>query len=287
MGYVVNTLLPCLKHPSSGISVSYDELKLSLWYTPTKQAYIQRTNTFDGTFLLSSASDIYTALLLKDVFDIPTVQIADTFETCHAGIDALTSSELNKPVLFISRSEKSLMLDFWEKTRNSFAHGTFNSTDKINYMLGQAKASPSSKANFLLQTSRELCESIKTVWDNAQKTVNGQLESFKYDCLQTALDLETKNGRFYSRRNKRYIVINDDFSFKAPGQRVTEIQELLQKYEGEEQIDVIISENPGNIAEVNMVSHSGNVRAIHQSKLIEYYGLTQIQFITKSEEEKA
>ena len=278
MGYVANTLLPCLKHPSSGINVSHDELKLSLWYTPTKQSYLQRTDAFDGTFLSSQTSDTYTGLLLKEIFNIPTIHIASTIDVCHSTIDALPASALGMPCFYISQSEKSLIFEFWEKVRNSLAHGTFNPTCKINYMLGQAQGRPSSKANFLLQTGKELSEAIWTVWDKTQKTINGQLEAFKYECLQTALDIKEKDGRYFSESMGRFVIIDDTFSFKT-NQHVVEMQELLMQYEGEEQIDVIISDNPGNMAEKNMTSPSGNVRAIYQSKLIEHYGLTQIQFI--------
>lgn len=83
---------------------------------------------------------------------------------------------------------------------------------------------------------------------------------------------------YFSESMGRFVIINDTFSFTT-NQHVVEMQELLLQYEGEEQIDVIISENPGNMAEKNMTSPSGNVRVIYQSKLIEHYGLTQIQFI--------
>ena len=158
-------------------------------------------------------------------------------------------------------------------------------TSNITYMLGQAQGSPSSKANFLHQTGNELCKAIRTLWDMAQKTINGQLVSFKYECLQTALDIKEKDGRYFSESTGRYVVIDDSFSFKTK-QHVVEMQELLLQYEGDEQIDVIISENPGNMTEKNMTSPSGNVRVIHQSKLIDYFGLKQIQFISKSKEEE-
>ena len=112
------------------------------------------------------------------------------------------------------------------------------------------------------------------------------MESFKYDCLQTALNLKQINGMHFSQNVERYVVIDETFLFNS-NPRAADVQNLLLKYDGDKKIDVIIGGNPGRTSEEKISSPAGNARAVYQSKLIEYYELTQVQFITKPEEEKS
>ena len=275
MGFVQDMIQPILRHLSGLTIIGDPTLKLGLWYTTTSQAYLQRTTIFDNSWLSSSTADAYVALRLKQVLGLSEVHIYEKVKDCFAIVDAFGEEKLTDLILHIA-SDKSLFFNFWEKARNSLAHGAFNSNNGLYYMLNQYRPKPDADVNFLLQTSADLNLALLTLWKEFNDSLTSVVE-FKFNCLSDTLRLTKKQGRYYSETEGCFVVIDDAFKFSSDKHKA-EIQSLLSQYKTGERIDIIINENIGSIAEKNRISEDGLVRVIPQSKLIETYGIEEIIF---------
>ena len=275
MGFVQDMIQPILRHLSGLTIIGDPTLKLGLWYTTTSQAYLQRTIIFDNSWLSSSTADAYVALRLKQVLGLSEVHIYEKVKDCFAIVDAFGEEKLTDLILHIA-SDKSLFFNFWEKARNSLAHGAFNSNNGLYYMLNQYRPKPDADVNFLLQTSADLNLALLTLWKEFNDSLTSVVE-FKFNCLSDTLRLTKKQGRYYSETEGCFVVIDDAFKFSSDKHKA-EIQSLLSQYKTGERIDIIINENIGSIAEKNRISEDGLVRVIPQSKLIETYGIEEIIF---------
>lgn len=277
MGYVVDYLVPNLKHLADDESIRSDTLKSVMWYSSTDQAYIQRNSKFDSSALASHTTDIYVALYLSNVLNVPQITIFSRVADCHSSVDKMTAEDLLEPCLYIAADKKSLFLNIYEKMRNALAHGAINRKGKITYLLNQYKPKMEAEVSFLLQSDVD----INTVVARMQRDFSLFLSNpiaFKYNCLRYVLDLEEDDMGYKSIREKRRIVIDDDFRFMTK-RHVEELRVLMEKYSGLKPVDIIISENIGNISDKNLQSPDNDIRVVPQGRLKEYYSLAEVKYI--------
>ena len=279
MGYLNDNLYPCLKHDKENNPLSYSALQQGLWYSSTSHAELQRTDLFDNTWLSKPSSDVYVALFLLRELQLSSVRFFKTQRKCYETVDSFGTEKMQSSFLYLSkRNEKeSLFNKFWSGIRNSLAHGQFSSFRDYTYMLNQ-RSNEKEKVVFLLQTKKDFDYCILHTWRVFSEALDDE-NAFKYDCLKQFLSLEFVNGRYYSKKYERFIVIDNSFKFTA-NKHKAEIKKLISQYDTEVAADIIIHENIGNIKEKNRSSDNGLVRVIDPKKMIDCYQLSGVFFDT-------
>ncbi len=273
-----------LKHENTAF-VDLNNLEYYLWYSCTKQSYIQRTNKYDNTILDSSKCNIFIALLLLSIYKLDSIFI---YEGIQDEIDNKISQYgegmLLKNIMCIHMNlskEKSLFYVYFERLRNSLAHGTFNFYNGKFYHMGQWQAKVESKINFLLQSNKSVFEIINII-DKIYNINNINYNSFLLECIKGYFEIdeyETNSGkRFYSKKYKKYIIIDSYFTFK-PGNHIGQIRDLLNKYPCTDETTIIITENKGNFNDKSLISENGLCRVVFASEMIDYFNIKQIKII--------
>jgi hypothetical protein len=276
MDFIVNNIIKKLKHGNKTSILNEEYLHDCLWYSSTDQAYSQRTTSYDSSWLASLTTDTYVALALKSIMKLDSLITYETETACNDAISKLDEESLNICRMDVYRSNgKSLYLSFVERMRNGLAHGTFNKIENRFFIINQHKPKPDAKVNYylnIIQNDLNCLDSVSRFFADSLTDV----VSAKYGCLNSVLNFEFRNTLHYSLTKKCIVIIDDEFHFETE-KRVEAIKRLLDKYKTEEDTVVIVSENLGNISEKNLVSESGKIRVIQQSKIIEYFKLEKIK----------
>lgn len=276
MDFINNYIINQLKHSDRADFLSDEYLRDSLWYSATNQAYPQRLDIYDSSWLTSPTVNTYVALALKSIFQLEYLNIYDTEAECNDEIDKFDDDSVDVARMDIySVKQKSLYFSFIEKMRNGFAHGTFNKIKNRFIIISQPKPKPTEKINYYLnltQVNFLALNEVKEFFENSLKDVI----TAKYWCLNSVLNFELRDIVHYSYVKKCIVIIDDDFHFDTD-KRVAAIKELLEQYSSEKETVIIVSENLGSISEKNLVSENGKVRVLQQSKIIDYFELENIK----------
>lgn len=255
--------------------INSDVLQFSLWYSPTKQAYIQRTILFDNTWLISPTSDSYISLILKSIYALEHIVIVNKLASCNEIIDNLNEQDKKKNLMYVYKKDSdSLFTAYIESMRNGFAHGTFNVKDGRFYLINQQRPKIESPVTCIIQTDEEISSALNKFNILFEDSLSNPVE-FKYECLKKELKLVKKENYFYSNSQDCYVIINDDFYYKNKSRR-EDLQQLFIDYHNDSKYVVILSENLGNISEEHLVSDDGKVKILSQSKLIDFFGIHSV-----------
>jgi hypothetical protein len=119
MGYVEKNILPVLKHIAPDVLMAETTLKFGLWYTSTGQAYLQRTDKFDESWLSSPTADVYVALRLAYEFGVQKINVFSNCDDCDSAVNSLLDEMISENIFYIAKDKQSLFFNFWEKIRNS------------------------------------------------------------------------------------------------------------------------------------------------------------------------
>lgn len=274
MNYVSDMLVPLLKHKNPDDKFAATLLKKTIWYSSTEQTYIQRSDIFDSSWLDSKTSDVYVSLFLKEQFNVPEIYIFSTAKGCNEAVTNLKSRDITSSVFMIACDKKSLFFNFWERLRNSFAHGAINYQAGITYLMNQHKPKLSAEVNFLLQTYEDIGIIVPDIWETLSNTLIDASE-FKYQCLKNYLMIEKRQNYYYSAKTKRRIIIDDYFRFLTD-KHVYEIKEYINAHLNDGPADIIISENIGNISDKNLVSKDKTIRIIPQKHILDAFQIEGI-----------
>lgn len=277
MGYIADCLVPVLKHSEYDESIRSNTIKSVMWYSVTEQAYIQRDIRFDTSALASSTTDIYVALYLKKILRVPQITIYSRVGDCHSRVDRMTEEDLTEPCLYIAMDKKSLFFNVCEKMRNALAHGGINRKSDMTYLMNQYKPKPEADVSFLLQSEVDINDVVLWMKQDFAIFLSNPID-FKYNCLKSVLDLKKDKMGYKSNRVNRRIVIDDDFSFKT-NKHVEELRILMEKYSAMEPVDIIISENIGNISDKNLQASDYDIRVVPQGRIREKYSLVEVQYV--------
>lgn len=235
MGFKSDYIFNQLKHnPKQSISeiISNDVLFEFLWYFVSKESYAQRIDLFDNIFDKSSTPyDRFFLIWLYHILELDELHIyTKNMVDLDNDVDDLSSSDLCKKILYIHANGITVFYSFFEKIRNSIAHGTFNySTNPSHFfMIGQKSSKQNSLINLYYQTTGNINKNFKSLYEELQKTSNitDLCEAF----LLMIPKVKKQNGFLYYK-NKR-IIVEHDFSFKPVkeyGSEISQIKTLVNK----------------------------------------------------------
>ena len=284
MTYLRDVLLPLMRDGLIDTAFNTQSIALLLWHNVTNQAYLQRSDLFDGTWFASSDSDAYVALRLKDALRVSEVCLYDNSTDCSQAIEQFANDNKYEGCLHIvvRRGKESLFFSFWRRIRNALAHGTFCTNDHRYYMLGQKEAKPESSINFYLQTSADLDTVLRDLWLDFVGSLP-DIPAFMLGCLKSVLDLaETADG-LYSRKYNRFVVVDAELNGSSPTRGKDDIPFLLETHSAEQAKDVLIlSRAKGNLSDKNLTSKDGLIRVVPTNKIIDFYGIAGVMFPQKA-----
>lgn len=200
-----------------------------LWYSPSTQAYIQRDTAFDGTVFDRASTSFHP---IAD-------ECAKVLLSVHLGLEHIKvykehASELErelpivsyeKPVLLLHtpRGKVSVLNSFYEKLRNSIAHGTFNRLPQVGYrFIGQFRAKPESPINFYLQIKG--LEQLDVLNRSMSQLCVDDILLLMKKTYATVHPIHRIDGRLYKCSDNGGFVYFDD-SFKFTGVKDGESQE--------------------------------------------------------------
>jgi len=191
-----------------------------LWYSTTKQAYIQRDNSFDN---LKNEEPYFMAYIKK----LLKLDRLHCFESC-AGLEKelklLENQNLN--TLLTNNKADISLLDFENKIRNSIAHGTFNLfEDGSGIFVGQNKAEQTSVVNFFLKI--ENIELLEKYLRDIKELKNITLLDFQLKVLNMYKNVTFVKDRIYKVNDDRYLILDNDFIFHRVAEGNKEENQLL------------------------------------------------------------
>ena len=272
-----------LKHKNP-LPIDLSKLEYYLWYTCTKQSYIQRTDAFDNNLLIKQKYNSLIAIKLLEIYNLDELYIYEnSVEEMDNKIKGYDKSIINKNIMFIhlQNKNKTLFYNYYDKIRNTFAHGTFNNYLGKNYYLGQRKSDEKAEINFLMQTNKSIFEVndiINSIYNNLKENIN----LFLFNCIKDYFEIDNdgicNEKRYYSNRYKKYIIIDTDFIYKNSN-HISELRDLLDKYTFDEETVIIITEKKDNISDKNLTSYNGLSRIVFASDIIDYFEIKSIHLI--------
>ncbi len=279
MTYLRDVLLPLMRDGLIDTAFNTQSIALLLWHNVTNQAYLQRSDLFDGTWFASSASDAYVALRLKDALRVSEVCLYGNSTDCSQAIEQCANGSKcsNSLHIVVGKGNESLFFLFWRRIRNALAHGTFCTNDHRYYMLGQKEAKPESSINFYLQTSADLDTVLRDLWLDFAGSLP-DIPAFMLSCLKGILDLaETADG-FYSEKYNRFVVVDAEFNGPSFACK-KDILSLLETHSAEQAKDVLIlSRARSDLSDKSFASKNGLVRVAPANKIIDFYGIEGVVF---------
>ena len=280
MTYLQDVLLPLMRDGLIDTAFNTQSMARLLWHNVTNQAYLQRSDLFDGTWFASNDSDAYVALRLKDALRVSEVCLYNNSEDCSQALEQFTNdSKCNDSLhIVVRRGNESLFFSFWRRIRNALAHGTFCMNDHRYYMLGQKEAKPESPINFYLQTSADLDTVLRDLWLDFVGSLS-DIPAFMLSCLEGILDLTKVADGLYSRKYNRSVVIDAEFNGPSPALGKDDIPFLLETHSAEQAKDVLIlSRAKGNLSDKRLTNKDGLIRVVPTNKIIDFYGIEGVVF---------
>lgn len=271
-----------LKHENTEF-IDLKKLEYYLWYTSTIQSHIQRTKKYENTLWNNSKYNNFIALLLIQIYDLEDLYIYNNEKKMDEVICSYSEDFRLKKALFLCLSKRSnaVFNNYYEKIRNSLAHGAFNMYKNKYYYLGQNDSNIEGKINFLLQTDNNIFQTIDLI-DNIYNECKENLDLFLTECIKAYFSIDeiiiNSTRRYYSKKYKKYIIIDSLFSFKTNNHK-EEIKVLLEKYKSTEDTVIIIFENKGNFSEKNLISEDGYRIVVFASDILNYFNISNIHYL--------
>ena len=227
--YIFNQLKHDPKHYVKKI-ISDRSLFTLLWYFVSKESYAQRITAFDSIFSgKSSPYDRFFLLWLHKQLSLDELRIyTKNMVDLDMDVDLLSGTDLHRNLLYLHASGTTTFTSFFEKLRNSIAHGTFNKSNRF-FMIGQKNSKPNSYINFYFQTSSENHEKITSIVNSIETTSIDDLCKLS---LKTLPQIAEKDGELYYQ-DKR-IIIEHNYKFKPVkenGNEISQIKELVNQKE--------------------------------------------------------
>lgn len=270
MGFIADNLVSHLRHSSEASFLLEETLRYCIWYSPTKEAYSQRTTVFDGSWLEAKCSNAYVFLAIKKYLGLASLKGFDNMDMCHNEIDSLSSSSDNRLYMYYNKAKKaSLFTAFVESLRNGLAHGSFNLENDQFFLISQHAPKPESPVKFYLQVGNDFDAYVLGIFKIFEKMKSNPLEE-KYNILTEPLKLKKIGDRYYSEHLGQFVLIDDNFSF-ATNSRVAEIQNRLQSSPVEENTIVFVNEKLSVFADKNLRDETHNTRMASIDSVLEEY----------------
>lgn len=133
-------IIKIFKHKEHDNYLDSETIKKILWYSPTKQTYIQRNDIYDNSILVETSINEYMLIFIKSILNIKKVSICK---------EILADSINNKENCIIFRANnKPIFLKLIEGFRNGVAHGGYISNKNDVKFLAQDTSRPEANINF-------------------------------------------------------------------------------------------------------------------------------------------
>lgn len=227
MNFKNNYIFNQLKHnPRHYIKklIPDDILFILLWYFVSKESYLQRNPCYDKIFGgKSSPYDYFFLLFLYKTLSLDELIIfKNNMIDLDNYVDSLSASDLHKNLLYIHANGVTSFMSFFEKIRNSIAHGTFNLSNRF-FMIGQKSSKLTSVMNFYFQINNEFESKLKEVLEllvenmDEDKLCKKTLELFE--------NVEKRNDGFYYRTKK--IIIAHNFKFQPVKEKGSQDSQII------------------------------------------------------------
>lgn len=239
-----------LTHNSAKTMIKQETIILEqLWYSTTKQAYIQRYPDYDDTYLCKKSSAYLPgvdALLQAWLFKVLHLDaIAHVTEGSNALENMLLSEYAKKEkILLLGNSgyKESVLYAFDDKLRNSLAHGTFNVLeDTTALFVGQFSAKQSAYMNFYLRI-----ENFSYIADyrNAFTEFPQSLLEFAQRIYNEFFTLEnTTRANLFKREDGAHVFFDTDFRFEKVKDGAQRQEEQICKRIQSQELDNLITDD--------------------------------------------
>lgn len=260
--------------------IPVDTLVTFLWYFVSKQSYSQRTDFFDG-FLNQPWLESTFLLWIYNVLELDSMYInKSSLDSVDNKVDSLSHADLNKNMLFLFPGKnETVFMGFFEKLRNSIAHGTFNVSNRF-FMLGQAKSKQISKVNFYYQTSTKNADRINYVLDRLEDVENLE-ELFKESIIRHPLVTENEDGLYYGDMQ---IIALFDFEFKLKdkyGKQIDQLKKVIEEYSIKNALLIIFCNTKANLDD-DIELKNRNIKVVAGKQIYKFFDYN-IKVISKPE----
>lgn len=294
MSGLTNDQTNLLRHgPDNRIKNWKDIILQQIWYSSSRQAYIQRNSSLDDTLfckdtiLYNPLVDSLTLALLFKVFHLRGI-LHVTDEKANALENVLLREYDKKESILLLGNPKhkiSVFHAFDEKLRNAFAHGTFNVLeDGTALFVGQAKSKQESPLNFYF---RIRAIDYITEWHKTFDTMPTQLKELenKVYSLFYTLKIALQPG-LYTREDASFVYFDNEFRFRKIIDGADSQDEQLRQHimhqgidcitNGNNRVFYILTETSNSKFEKTQLAYS-NVQVISGNKMLEHLGVNVIR----------
>ena len=251
MSGVPDKYLSALRH---GSSMSWHrefapQLFHQLWYSTSSQAYIQRTDRFDGSVFDRSSGSfipvidecIKVLLYVHLRLDCLKVYVGNASEL-DADLPSI-DDERNILLLHNSRSSASILSAFYDKIRNSIAHGTLNCMDDGSHLLiGQFKAKRESPVCFYLRVNS--LDLIKSFNDGVSSLAESNVSTVMREAYRSVYSLDDVTNNLFQRSLDGALVYFDNFAFGSVKNGISQEAQLKARVERTINKSILRSKQP-------------------------------------------
>lgn len=229
MGFKDDYIFKQLKHEQKFYNkklLSDESLFNLLWYFICEQSYIQKIEIFNNIFdKKSSPYDNFFMIWLYNELSLSQINIYSAQNKLNEELDSFSINDIEKNLVFIYTNEKTLFNSFFEKMRNSIAHGTFNLSNRF-FLIGQNKNKITSPINFYFQTKCNIYNKFNEMLESLSlmKSINELCES----ALKCSNNIIEKDGILYF--NEKQVIIEHNFKLKSVkkyGLEISQIKKLI------------------------------------------------------------
>ena len=256
-----------LKH-NKKTSINMNLIKDFLWYSFNKYCPMQSSREYENSWVNTEEVNVYFAIAIKHYLKLEAIKCLNAYVEADDEIDKF------KNVLYITKNaSETLFESFFNKLRNSIAHGTFNNVRDTFYFVGQLKAKIESPINFYLKLSKT---SVRRIHNCVNKVLRILEEGSLYKILKLMIKLSKRNDfYFYDDKNniKTKIIFNESHSKISK----KDVESLLRKYANESDSVIVICRSINKqILSKNLKSEDGKIRIIDYRFIIETFNLEGI-----------
>lgn len=281
MGYKSSNIVPFLAH-NKPIKLNNLLIEYFLWYTTSFDSYIQRTTKFDNSIfdksslMYSPIVDYCFLLILFNRLHLDKLKFyQNKIQIIDNDIDNISTSDCNKNLLYLHYGAKSSLFAFFDKMRNSIAHGTFNIYQNKILMIGQYKPKITSLYNFYLQINlNEKDNNFNSIIDNEILDLNNLLKMSL--SLINGITIEDNHLIFKNSE----IILNTDFQFinKSSISQKDQLYIFFNELQLRNKI-IILANQYSNLTLENMYFDNLNIQIVPYNKFIEYFDIQNIDVI--------
>lgn len=235
-------------------------MKNLLWYSITKQSYIQRNNLYDASILLKTDINDFMLIYIKSLFQIRNIEIVD-----EISFDDIVNK--NNCVVF-KKKNTSIVVRFIEGIRNGIAHGGYIANKKFVKFISQDKSYENSPINFYANFK---IGNFKTAILNYLSEFNdcyNDLKEIRYVCLRKALKISKIKNKYYSKYLKKYIKFVEFHSKKDITKQY--LLNSIAEYKNNDKILLVVNMKTGNINLDKLFNEYNDVKVRYVDDFIEY-----------------